>query len=208
MSIERWIAFAVTALVVLIIPGPTIILVVGRALSHGKRAVVPLVAGVTLGDFTGMTLSLLGLGAILATSATLFTAFKWVGALYLFYLGVKTWRTDPTQPITELHTLQGSNRALLRSAYVVTALNPKSIAFFVAFLPQFINPQAAHLPQFLILGTTFLTLAALNAGLYALFAGQLFETMQSIGVKRWFNRFGGTALVGAGLLTASMERAR
>lgn len=208
MSIERWITFAVTAFVVLIIPGPTIILVLGRALSHGKRAVLPLVAGVTLGDFTGMTLSLLGLGAILATSATLFTVFKWAGALYLFYLGVKTWRTDPSQPMTQLHALQGTNRALFRSAYVVTALNPKSIAFFVAFLPQFINPHVPHLPQFLILGATFLVLSALNSGLYALFVGQMFETMQSVNVKRWFNRFGGTALVGAGLLTASMERSR
>ncbi len=208
MSLESWIAFVVTAFVVLIIPGPTIILVVGRALSHGKRAVLPLVVGVTLGDFTGMTLSLLGLGAILATSATLFTVFKWAGALYLFYLGVKTWRTDPAQALTAVHALQGSNQALLRSAYVVTALNPKSIAFFVAFLPQFINPNTPHLPQFLILGATFLVLAALNAAIYALFAGQMFERMQSVTVKRWFNRFGGTALIGAGLLTASMERSR
>ena len=207
MDMERWLAFALAATIILIIPGPTIILVVGRALSHGKRAVMPLVVGVTLGDFTGMALSLLGLGAILAASATLFTLFKWAGALYLFYLGLKTWQSDPTQPFAQ-QPLQGTQPALLRSAYLVTALNPKSIAFFVAFLPQFINPARPHLPQFLILGATFLLLGALNASLYALFASQLVEQMQRVTVRRWFNRFGGTALVGAGLLTATMERSR
>ncbi len=96
MAIETWAAFALAAFVVLVIPGPTIVLVLGRAMTYGKRSVLPLVAGVTLGDFTAMMLSLFGLGAVLAASATLFTIFKWAGALYLIYLGVKTWRADPT----------------------------------------------------------------------------------------------------------------
>ena len=92
MSIEIWIAFTLAAMVVLIVPGPTIILVISQAIAHGRRAVVPLTAGVTLGDFTAMTVSLLGLGAILASSAALFSMLKWIGAAYLIYLGIKLWR--------------------------------------------------------------------------------------------------------------------
>ena len=207
MAIETWAAFALAAFIVLIIPGPTIVLVIGRALTYGKRAVLPLAAGVTLGDFTAMTLSLLGLGTVLAASATLFTIFKWAGALYLIYLGVKTWRADPSAKLSANAEMAGTNQRLFRSAYVVTALNPKSIAFFVAFLPQFVNRQAATLPQFVVMSATFLVLAALNAGLYALFAGSMYETLQSVRARRWINRTGGGVLIGAGLLTAAMKRA-
>ncbi|MCB0128278.1 MAG: LysE family translocator [Caldilineaceae bacterium] len=207
MAVETWLAFALAAFIVLIIPGPTIVLVVGRAMTYGKRSVVPLVTGVTLGDFTAMTLSLLGLGAVMAASAALFTLFKWVGAGYLLYLGIKTWRADPTATLTPAHDLAGKDWVLLRSAYIVTALNPKSIAFFVAFLPQFVDHRAATLPQFTVMTLTFLALAALNAALYALFAGQMVEHLQNVRARRWINRTGGTALIGAGLLTAAMKRA-
>lgn len=206
MAVETWLAFTLAAFIVLIIPGPTIVLVVGRALTYGKRSVVPLVAGVTLGDFTAMTLSLLGLGALMAASATLFMIFKWVGAGYLLYLGITTWRADPTATLTPATDLVGTDRMLLRSAYVVTTLNPKSIAFFVAFLPQFVDHQAAALPQFAVMGITFLALAAFNAGLYAVFAGQMVEQLQNVRARRWINRTGGTALISAGLLTAAMKR--
>ncbi len=207
MAIESWLAFALAAFVVLIIPGPTIVLVIGRAMTYGKRSVVPLVAGVTLGDLTAMTMSLLGLGAVMAASATLFTLFKWVGAGYLIYLGIKSWRADPTATLTPAQALAGSDWLLLRSAYIVTALNPKSIAFFVAFLPQFVDHRAATLPQFAVMMVTFVGLAALNAGSYALFAGQLHERLQDVRARRWINRTGGTALISAGLLTAVMKRA-
>jgi len=207
MAIETWAAFALAAFIVIIIPGPTVVLVIGRAMTYGKRSVLPLAAGVTLGDFTALTLSLLGLGTILAASATLFTIFKWVGALYLIYLGIKTWRADPTAKLAPGQEIAGSNGMLFRSAYLVTALNPKSIAFFVAFLPQFVNRQTPTLPQFIVMSLTFLVLAALNAGLYGLFAGYMYETLQSVRARRWINRTGGTVLIGAGVLTAAMKRA-
>ena len=89
MSFETWIAFAVTAAVVVAIPGPTVLMVISYALGHGRRAAYAIVAGVALGDFTAMTASMLGLGALLATSAEIFTAVKGVGAAYLVYLGIK-----------------------------------------------------------------------------------------------------------------------
>lgn len=206
MSLEVWLAFFLAATIILVIPGPTIILVVGQAIAHGRMAVIPLVVGVTLGDFTAMTLSLFGLGAILSASATLFSVLKLIGAGYLLYSGIKLWRSNPKDRENSFSTTRASNRALFRSAFIVTALNPKGIAFFVAFLPQFINPQNRTFPQLLILGATFLSLATINAGLYAIFAGHLRDTMQNTKVRRWFNRCGGSALIGAGLFTAAMQR--
>ena len=98
MSIATWLAFAAASAVLLLIPGPTVLLVVSYALTQGRRVALAMAAGVALGDFTAMTLSLAGLGALLLTSATLFTVLKWVGAAYLVYLGVKLWRAEPQMP--------------------------------------------------------------------------------------------------------------
>ena len=206
MSPEIYIAYVLTTIVILIIPGPTIILVISQAVTHGRKSVLPLAAGVVLGDFTAMALSLLGLGAIMTASATLFTLFKWIGAVYLVYLGIRHWRADPENGSLQ-HDAKGTlHRSLFRSSFIVTALNPKSIAFFVAFLPQFISPHGPGFGQILILGGTFLLLALVNAALYAVFAGQLRETVKRAGVRKWFNRCGGTALMGAGIVTAGMQR--
>jgi len=206
MNLEIWAAFVLAATVVLVMPGPTILLVISQAISHGRKAVMPLVAGVTLGDFTAMTLSLLGLGAVLTASSALFSSLKWIGAVYLIYLGIKLWRSNPEKYDISFSATKTSNRSLFKSAFFVTALNPKSIAFFVAFLPQFISSRSGTFPQFFLLGATFLFLAALNATLYALFAGQLRDKLQNSKVRCWLNRSGGTALICAGLVTATLKR--
>jgi threonine/homoserine/homoserine lactone efflux protein len=92
MTIETGIAFALSAFAMLALPGPTILLVMGRSLGSGRRNALPLVAGVALGDLSAMVLSLAGLGALLATSATAFALLGWVGATYLVWLGVWRWR--------------------------------------------------------------------------------------------------------------------
>lgn len=201
MPIETWIAFLAAASVMLLIPGPTILLVIGQSLGGGRRAALPLVAGVALGDLVAMTLSLAGLGALLAASAMLFSVLKWAGAAYLVYLGVKLWRA----PVGEAAPLPG--RAAWKQAFLVTALNPKSIAFFVAFVPQFVDPAWPFLPQAAILVASFVTLAALNAALYALLAGRLSGAVRRPAVRRALNRTGGGMLIGAGLATAALRRA-
>jgi len=206
MGIDIWTAFVCAATILLMIPGPTILLVMSQAIAHGRTSAVPLVAGVVLGDLTAMTLSLLGLGAILSASAVLFTVLKWIGAGYLLYLGVHMWRSKPEDERSSLASTDRSGGALFKGAFIVTALNPKGIAFFVAFLPQFVNPEGSAPLQFIILGTTFLLLAAINASLYAIFAGSVRDTMRNPAVRRWFDRCGGTVLVGAGALTAAMQR--
>jgi len=206
MNMELWIPFVLAATLILIIPGPTILLVISQAVTHGRRSVLPLVTGVLLGDFTAMTLSLLGLGALMSASAALFTIFKWIGALYLMYLGIKLWKLNPEDNSVQDNAKNTSTRSLFKSSFIVTALNPKGIAFFVAFLPQFIDPLKPALSQLTLLGGTFLVLATINAALYALFAGQLGEHMKKRKIRKWFNRCGGSALFGAGIFTAAMQR--
>ena len=206
MTFEHWLAFAAASAVMLAIPGPTVLLVISYALGHGRRAGRATVAGVALGDFTAMTASMLGLGALLAASATLFTVLKWVGAAYLVYLGIKLWRAKPT---VGAPTEVGETNAvrIFLHAYVVTALNPKSIVFFVAFLPQFLVAGAPLLPQMILFEATFLVLATLNAALYGLLASGARTTIRKPSVQTAVNRVGGSLLIGAGLLSVGLRRA-
>lgn len=207
MSFETWAAFAVASAIMLAIPGPTILLVVSYALSHGRRVASATVAGVALGDFTAMTASMLGVGALLATSATLFTVLKWIGAAYLVYLGIKLWRApvgDGAIPQAEKET---NARRIFLHAYVVTALNPKSIIFFVAFLPQFLDPAAPALTQMVVFETTFVILATLNAAAYALLASMARGAIRKPTVQRIVNRTGGSLLIGAGMLAVGFRKA-
>ncbi len=207
MSFDHWLAFAVASAVMLAIPGPTILLVISYALGHGRKAAGATVAGVALGDFTAMTASMLGLGALLATSAAIFTVLKWAGAAYLVWLGVKLWRA-PVSIGTEGDTpAEGKPLRIFAHAYVVTALNPKSIVFFVAFLPQFLDVSQPVLPQMAIFEITFLVLGSLNALFYALLASAARKTIRKPSVQKVVNRTGGTLLIGAGLLTIGIRRA-
>ena len=205
MGLELYIGFVLASSLILIIPGPTIILVVSQAITHGKRAVAPLTAGVVTGDLTAMTLSLLGLGSLLSVSAELFSALKWLGAVYLIYLGIRLWISKPVQVEIQTAAVQSTNRSLFRSSFIVTALNPKSITFFIAFFPQFVSTSGS-IGQLFLLGFTFLTLAGVNALLYGLFAGRFNELLQKQSARRWLNRGGGSALIGAGIVTAGLKQ--
>ncbi len=204
MTIEILLTFIIAVIVFCIIPGPTVILVIGQALSHGKKSVIPLVAGVLVGDFVAMSLSLLGLGVILATSATLFFILKWFGVSYLIYLGIKTFRENPTDFKIENNNFSQKN--MFQSAFLVTALNPKDIMFFVAFLPQFVSSQSPVLPQLIILMFTFLFIVALNISFYTVFAGKISHKIQNYQARKRLNRIGGSSLIGAGLITATIQR--
>jgi threonine/homoserine/homoserine lactone efflux protein len=204
MSFENWAAFAAASAVLLVIPGPTILLVVSYALGQGWRAALPISVGVALGDFTAMTLSMLGIGALLAASATVFTLLKWAGAAYLVYLGIRLYRAGGALE-AEPRTDGASPAGMLGHAWLVTALNPKSITFFVAFLPQFLDRHADLLPQVLVFEATFLVLAFANALTWALVAARARSVVSNPRAIRIFNRAGGTALIGAGLATAAMR---
>lgn len=207
MSFDHWLAFAAASAVLVAIPGPTVLLVVSYALAQGRRSAWATVAGVALGDFTAMTASMLGLGVLLAASAAAFTVLKWIGALYLVYLGIRLWRAPVSAEGMATAAVEIRADRMFFHAYAVTALNPKSIVFFVAFLPQFLDAAAPVLPQMAVFEATFLALATLNAFAYALMASAARRTIRRPAVQRAVNRIGGSLLIGAGALTAAWRRA-
>ena len=202
MSLDLWLTFVAASTALLLIPGPTVLLVLSYALSQGRRVALASATGVALGDLIAMTASLLGIGALVLASATLFTLLKWVGAAYLIWMGLKLLRTPSSEGLTAVATLDSTPRQVLTHAAAVTALNPKSIAFFIAFVPQFVTLDATLAPQFAILIATFVALAALNALAYALLADRLRATIKRPSVITWLTRSGGVALIGMGVRRA------
>ncbi|WP_459853162.1 LysE family translocator [Dongia sp. agr-C8] len=213
ISFHLWLAFAAAAAIVIAIPGPTTLMVTGHAMSSGTRVALASLLGVALGDFTAIACSVLGLGAILAASAEAFTVLKWAGALYLIYLGIKLWRA-PAVPLGAMAagpngSTRGQRRSMRRAiaeSFSVTLLNPKGLLFFAAFLPQFIDMHRAVLPQVVVLALTFEVLAAGSLMLYIFMTARARRVMDSPRAIRIMNRAGGTMLIGAGLLTASLKR--
>ena len=162
--------------------------------------------GVALGDFTAMTLSMLGIGALLAASSKLFVILRLLGAAYLIWLGVKLWRSGGTldaQPRTD----EASSFKMIGHAWLVTTLNPKSITFFVAFLPQFLSPISGFWQQMAIFELTFLVLAFSNAFGYGLVASRARSSVRNPKTISAFNKVGGSLLIGAGVAAAASTRA-
>ena len=206
MSLQIWLAFVAASAVVLVIPGPTILTVISYSISHGRRANVPLVAAVALGDSTALVFSLLGLGALLAASVFWFTVIKLAGGLYLLYLGVRLLRAGVGPAEIATPAPPDSTWRLFANTYLVTATNPKGIMFFVAFLPQFINHAGPATPQLWLLATTFVIMAIVNASLYAMFASSARRLLDSARAQRRFNLAGGSLLSAAGIWALMARR--
>ncbi len=207
MEFTAWLAFAAASTALLLLPGPTVLLVLSYALTQGRRVALATVAGVALGDAIAMTASLAGLGALVLASAELFTVLKWCGAAYMAYLGIQLLRSAGGSKFeaTDATPVVQANSVFMHAA-AVTALNPKSIAFFIAFAPQFVDARAPLTPQFAVMITTFVGLAAINALAYALLADKLRQKMQRPAVIQWLTRIGGGALITMGVATAAASR--
>ena len=202
MPLETWLAYTLVATTFLLIPGPTIILVISYSLLRGRQAIIALVLGVGLGDLTAMCLSFLGVGVLLQTVTTAFYLIKWLGAAYLIWLGIKMWCSASEFTDLDKKTRSNAWREIFSSAYITTALNPKSIVFFLAFIPQFIEPELPFTTQVVILGATFFVLAIISVLGYAalaIFAGQQLHLPL---IQQWTHRIGGGLLIGAGGMTA------
>lgn len=206
MSLEVWVTFVFTATLILVIPGPTIVYVVGQSLTHGRKASVPLSVGVILGDAICITLSLLGLSVFLSIFSTAFIIVKYLGAAYLIYLGVKMLKSNSHLNNNQIESSKYNSKALLRDIFWVNALNPKGIIFYSAFMPQFVVTQHGIIFQFILLAITFLCLALINVTLYSLLASRASELFRSIKFTKAFNVTGGLSLICAGIYSATIER--
>ena len=197
--------FVTTSFVLLVVPGPTIALVVARSLAQGRRVALPLVMGVGLGDLVAASVSLAGAGALLATSATAFAAVKIVGAVYLVWLGVKLMRSEPA-PLDAPADGAADGFAAFRDGFLVTVFNPKGILFFVAFVPQFIAADRPYIPQAAFFVLTFSALGIANGLVYALAADGMRSVIRDVGVLRWMNRTGGALIALAGVASVFARR--
>ena len=202
MPVPLYLAFVAAASVLLVFPGPTVLMVIGYGLAEGRKSVWSLVAGVCLGDAVACAGSLAGLGALLSASAAAFTVVKIIGAVYLVWLGIGMLRSGN---LADVPAPSPAGRKLVH-AFTVTVLNPKTILFFVAFLPQFVSPQAPALPQLALLGTTFVLLGVVNTTAYALLAGSIGGRIRDPRFVGTLRRVGGGSLIGAGVLTAVAAR--
>ena len=196
--------FVAASAALLVVPGPTIALVIARSLSDGRRNALPLVLGVGLGDLVAATTALAGAGALLAASAAAFTVVKLVGALYLVWLGYRLFRAEPVSLRVEAPA--GTGRAAFRDGFLVTVFNPKGILFFIAFVPQFIEADRGYAGQAAVFAAAFTLLGVLNGAAYALAADAMRRTIRSTRLLRWMNRAGGTLIAAAGVAALFTQR--
>jgi threonine/homoserine/homoserine lactone efflux protein len=207
---DRLLAFTLTAFVVIVIPGPSVLFVVGRALACGRRVAVLTVVGNALGEYVQVIAVAFGVGALAQQSVAAFTTLKLVGGAYLIYLGVKTFRERASlaAAIASPVPARSDRRAFLEGA-TVGVTNPKTVVFLAAILPQFVNRGAGDVPiQILVLGAVFAAVAVVSDTVWAI-AGA--------GFRVWFSRSprrlelvggaGGLAImaVGAGLLVSGRK---
>jgi threonine/homoserine/homoserine lactone efflux protein len=164
--------FVVAATVLLLTPGPAVLYVVARSVEQGRTAGLVSVLGITTGTLVHVLASTLGLSALLASSALAFGLVKYAGAGYLIYIGVQRILKRADAPSVPLNLPRRSLGKLYRDGFVVNLLNPKTALFFLAFLPQFVDPARGAIPvQIAFLGLLFALMGLTSDGLYALVAG-------------------------------------
>ncbi len=198
--------FALAALALIVIPGPAVLYVVARSIDQGRAAGLASVAGVETGGLVHVAAASLGVSAILASSATAFAAVRYLGAAYLVFMGIRTLRNRRVEA-----PLQPAPRSLWRAyaqGAVVQILNPKTALFFLAFLPQFVDPARGRPGlQALLLGAVFVAVACLSDGAYALAASGAAGWLRRRGVMQRGRAVAGGVYIALGA-TAALTGAR
>jgi len=206
MTLSTWLLYVAAVFVLTVTPGPSVLMCVSTSVNFGPRKALITSLGSTSAIVGLMTLSALGLGALLAASEALFTALKWAGAAYLAYLGVRALLA-PASDIRVEGGAQVGGRRLFVQGFLVGLSNPKALLFFGALFPQFLNPAAPQLPQFLVLGATFVCFELGWLTVYALTASRAQRWLQQPHRARQFNRLTGVVfLLAAGLLATSKRQ--
>ena len=196
-------SFVAASLVILLIPGPGVAYVVARSLGQGAAAAFASALGLSLGVLVHVAAAVVGLSAVIAGSALLFTAMKLLGAAYLIYLGIALLRSG-IAPMRVGSVTHYTWARLVRDGVIVSATNPKIAIFFMAFLPQFISVESAGAAsQIVVLGVIYATLALITDTAYGVFAGKIRDlVINNRTAQMWIGRTGGGLLIGLGLKTA------
>ncbi|MEU9092232.1 LysE family translocator [Streptomyces sp. NPDC087901] len=212
VSTHQYLAFAAMSLLVIVIPGPSVLFVIGRALAHGRRTALATVLGNVAGSYVLVIAVALGIGSLVERSATVFLAVKLAGAAYLVFLGVQAFRHRREMNLGSVAAPERPARGDVRTVadgVLVGVTNPKGIVFFAAVLPQFVDPSTGHLPaQMLLLGLVPIAIGLVTDTLWGLGASA---------ARSWFARSdrrlsmiggaGGFAMIGLGVTVAATGRA-
>lgn len=205
MTLSTYLLYLAAVALLVITPGPTMLMCASNALNHGPVRALASAAGALTASLAVMALSALGLGAVLAASATAFTVLKVAGAAYLIWLGIRMMRGS-APPLSEVPAAR--SRSLYVQGLLVGASNPKAVLFFAAFFPQFIDPAMPVLPQFMLLSLTFITLDGAMLAACAAGVGRIAAWLRDARVVRWVNRLcGGLFTLLGGLLLLSRRHA-
>jgi homoserine/homoserine lactone efflux protein len=206
MTLSTYLLYFVAVTLLTLTPGPTMLMTLTNSVNHGPWRALASLSGSLAANMVIMALSALGLGALLAASEAAFTTLKFIGAAYLIWLGIRTFRNGGGLRIDRNGGPHG--RSLFLQGVLVGASNPKSLLFFTAFFPQFIDPSAPFLPQFLLLSLTFVfgDFVILGAGAFGV--GRIAPWLRQAHVVRWINRVcGGLFAVLGGLLLFARRHA-
>ncbi|MEY4426403.1 MAG: hypothetical protein RL535_701 [Pseudomonadota bacterium] len=220
MSLSTWWIFVTATFLISAAPGPNMLLIMNQSVRFGLRASIYSMAGCMTALMIMFTLSALGLGVILQQSPAVFDALRWMGALYLAYLGYKVWTAPVTAVVMDENDKIGvknnSNLGnkylgysafnLYKTGFFTAGSNPKALLFAAAFLPQFIQSNLPQAPQLLILLATFSVLEILWYFIYALGGLSMAQQLRKPNILRWFNRVTGGAFIGFAGLMAVMKR--
>jgi threonine/homoserine/homoserine lactone efflux protein len=206
-DLALWGLFVIASLVLLLTPGPAVLYIVARSVAQGRTAGLVSVLGIHLGTIVHIVAAAVGLSALLVSSTVAFAIVKYVGAAYLIWMGVRTLLTKERDEHAPVGPPEPLHRAF-RDGFVVNLFNPKTAIFFLAFLPQFVDPTRGAIHwQILVLGFTFMGLGILSDGLFAVAAGAagdfLRRNRRFLRAQRWF---AGTSFIGLGLTAAMATR--
>lgn len=211
MSTTVLMLFIVTSLVAIATPGPTVLLALSNGARYGTRVALFGMLGAMLSDLILIGSVSLGLGAVLAASETAFQILKWIGVVYLLYLGIQLLRTKPKLREDAFHELNSTNsdpHRIFLNCLLVALTNPKGYLFFSAILPQFVNPQAPQLIQYVVLALTFTVIDGLVMLAYASSGERVVRSFRTPMAMVWINRLSGGALITLAGALAIYRRAR
>jgi RhtB (resistance to homoserine/threonine) family protein len=200
-------AFVIAGILLIISPGADTMYILGRSIAQGKKAGIYSVLGIVTGSLFHTTFAAFGLSLIIARSAIAFDLIKYIGAIYLAYLGIKMLLAKPLVK-TDINTQRINSHKLYISGVLTNLLNPKVILFYLVFLPQFVKTSEAHNPvPFLILGILFVIPGTLWCIMLVIFAAKLSDKIkQNNKISLWLNRVTGGVFIGLGLKLALLSK--
>jgi homoserine/homoserine lactone efflux protein len=198
MNLHLFLAYCLAVAILVLMPGPIVTLVVANSLSHGSRSGLATVAGASIGNAILLGATAVGLVAFFALLSEIFEVVRWVGALYLIWLGIKAWRVDGGQGLAIVPAAKRSSRTVFLQGFLIALTNPKALVFYIAFLPQFIDPHLPAGPQLLVMIATMIVMALLSDSGYALLAGRARGWFTTPAQRLLQSRITGTLLLGVG----------